>query len=302
MHDIKFAGESAADKLARIRAELSKLRADTLMVSDPQNVAWAFNIRGSDVAHTPLALAFAIVPREGRPALYVDGAKLDNDVRAALEEIAEVRAPEDRARPGALKGKTVRLDQASAADALTRLIKDGGGKPVRGADPIALMKSVKNHAEIAGARAAHLRDGVALARFLAWFAREAPTGKLTEIDAVEALESFRRDSGRLKDISFPTIAGAGRTAPSCITASPADQPRDRHERAFSDQFRRPIRGRHHRRHPHLASARPATKCATASPACSRAISPSPPRCFRRTPAAPSSIRWRARAVAGRARF
>ena len=84
-----------------------------------------------------------------------------------------------------------------------------GGKPLRGADPITLMKAVKNHAEIAGTRAAHKRDGVAMARFLAWLAREAPTGNVTEIDAVEALESFRRDTGMLKDISFATIAGSG---------------------------------------------------------------------------------------------
>jgi Xaa-Pro aminopeptidase len=210
LRDIKFAGESAADKLKRIRGELMKLRADALVVSDPQNVAWAFNIRGADVAHIPLALAFAVVPREGRPALYIDPAKLDNKVRHALEEIAAVRAPDDLARDLAqLKDKTVRLDSASAADALTRLVADVGGKPVGGADPIALMKAVKNHAEIAGSRAAHKRDGVAMARFLAWLEREAPTGVVTEIDAVEALESFRRDSGLLKDISFPTIAGSG---------------------------------------------------------------------------------------------
>ena len=210
LRDIKLAGESAADKFKRIQAELKKLRADVLVVSDPQNVAWAFNIRGSDIAHTPLALAFAVIPREGKPALYVETAKLDNKTRPALEEIAVVRAPAELARDLAqLKDKTVRLDQASAADALTRLVSGYGGKPVRGADPIALMKAVKNHAEIAGSRAAHTRDGVAMARFLAWLEREAPAGKLTEIDAVEALESFRRDSGLLKDISFPTIAGSG---------------------------------------------------------------------------------------------
>ncbi len=92
---------------------------------------------------------------------------------------------------------------------------------MRGGDPIAPMKAVKNATEIAGARAAQLRDGAAVTRFLAWFDREAPRGQLTEIDAVEALESFRRDTGLLKDVSFPTIAGAGPTAPSCITASPA---------------------------------------------------------------------------------
>jgi Xaa-Pro aminopeptidase len=210
LRDLKLAGEGAADKLKRINAELKKLRADALLVSDPQNVAWLFNIRGSDVAHTPVALAFSLVPREGKPSLYIEPGKLDNKVRHALEDIASVRAPDELERDLAqMKSKTVRLDQMSAADALTRLVKDSGGKPVSGADPIALMKAVKNHAEITGARAAHKRDGVAMARFLAWFDAESPKGKLTEIDAVQALESFRRESGKLKDISFSTIAGSG---------------------------------------------------------------------------------------------
>jgi Xaa-Pro aminopeptidase len=210
LRGLKLAGESAADKLKRVQAELKKLRADALVVSDPQNVAWLFNIRGADVAHTPIVLAFALITREGKPALYVDGGKLDNKTRDALEEIASVRAPDELARDlGSFKDKIVRLDQASAAEALTRLIGDSGGKPVRGPDPITLMKAVKNHAEIEGMRAAHKRDGVAMVQFLAWFDREAPGGKLTEIGTVEALESFRRDSGLLKDVSFPTIAGSG---------------------------------------------------------------------------------------------
>jgi Xaa-Pro aminopeptidase len=118
--------------------------------------------------------------------------------------------PDDLARDlASLKDKTVRLDQASAADALSQLVSENGGKPMRGADPISLMKAVKNLAEIEGMKAAHLRDGVAMVRFLAWLDGEAPSGNLTEIGAVEALESFRRDSGMLKDISFPTIAGSG---------------------------------------------------------------------------------------------
>ncbi len=210
LRDIKFAGESAPDKLKRISAELTKLRADALLVSDPQNVAWAFNIRGADVAHTPLALAFALVPREGRPALYVDGAKLNNTVRDVLKDFTDVRAPDDLIGDlGKLKDKTVRLDQGSAADAFTRPLADHGAKPQRGADPIALLKAIKNPVEIDGSRAAHKRDGAAMVRFLAWFDKESATGKLTEIDAVAALESFRRDTGVLKDISFPTIAGAG---------------------------------------------------------------------------------------------
>jgi Xaa-Pro aminopeptidase len=212
LHDLRFAGEAAEEKLARIRAELAKLRADALVVSDPHAVAWAFNIRGADVAHTPLPLAFAVVPQTGRPALFVDGRKLSNDVRDRLEGLADVREPADFVQAVAALGqarKTVRLDQATAADALARLVITHGGKVARGACPIALMKAVKNQVEISGARAAHIRDGAAVTRFLAWFDREAAHGTLTEIDAVAALESFRRDTGQLKDISFPTISGAG---------------------------------------------------------------------------------------------
>jgi Xaa-Pro aminopeptidase len=210
LRDIKFAGESTTEKLRLIRIELAKLRADVLIVSDPQNVAWTFNIRGTDVTHTPLVLAFATIPREGRPRLYVDPKKLINEVRKALEEIAEVRDTESLvADLAAYKDKSVWLDQSSAAEALTQHVTAQGGKPTRGADPITNMKAVKNNAEVAGTRAAHLRDGAALVCFLAWFDNEAPTGQLTEIGAVEALETFRRDTGVLRDVSFPTISGAG---------------------------------------------------------------------------------------------
>jgi Xaa-Pro aminopeptidase len=211
-HDLRYAGEATADKLARLHAEMQKFSADALVVSDPPNVSWLFNIRGSDVPHTPVVLAFAIVPKNSRPALYVDLRKLGNDMRSRLEEIAEVRANAAFERDLAELGKehrAVRLDPATGAEAIARLVVENGGEIVRGSDPIAPMKSVKNTTEIAGARAAQLRDGAAVTKFLAWFDREAPRGALTEIDAVEALESFRRDSGLLKDVSFPSIAGAG---------------------------------------------------------------------------------------------
>src|SRR6266540_3559656 len=123
LHDVRFAGEAAEDKLARIRAEVAKLRADALVISDPHAVAWAFNIRGADVAHTPLPLAFAIVPSEGRPSLYVDGRKLGNAVRHALQEYLDVREEaalaEDLAALGAA-GLKASLDDSTAADALAK--------------------------------------------------------------------------------------------------------------------------------------------------------------------------------------
>jgi Xaa-Pro aminopeptidase len=212
VHDLKFAGEGSTEKLARVQAELAKLKADALIVSDPHNVAWAFNIRGADVAHTPLPLSFASVPKEGRAAIYIDGRKLSNEVRDYLEAIADVREP--GAFPEALKAlgaakAAVLLDSATAADALARMIGNAGGTITRAGDPITAMKAAKNAAEIDGTRAAHRRDGAAVANFLAWFDREAPGGKLTEIDAVAALETFRRDTSLLKELSFPTISGAG---------------------------------------------------------------------------------------------
>ncbi len=212
VHELRYAGEDARQKIDRVRAEMQKVSADALVVSDPHAVSWLFNIRGSDIPHTPVVLASAIVAKAGRPALYVDDRKLIGDVRDRLDKIAALRSPGDLERDlAALAGerRAVRLDPATCPDAIARIVGSHGGKLLRGSDPIAPMKAVKNATEIAGARAAQLRDGTAVTRFLAWFDREAPSGRLSEIDAVEALESFRRDTGQLKDVSFPTIAGAG---------------------------------------------------------------------------------------------
>ena len=212
IHGPGYAGEAEAAKLGRIRAEIAKLGAHALVLSDSHAVAWTFNIRGADVAHTPLPLSYALVPKDGRPTVFIDHRKLSNLTRDHLEQSADVCEP-DQMTPQLMElarsGGTIALDNATAADALSRLITEAGGKPLRGSDPIALLKAVKNTTEIEGTRSAHRRDAVALARFLAWIDREAPKGGLTEIDAVEALETFRRDTGALKDVSFPTIAGTG---------------------------------------------------------------------------------------------
>lgn len=212
VHDERFAGESATRKLERIRAATAENRLDALMLSDAHAVAWAFNIRGADVAHTPLPLSYALVPKDGRATIFIDGRKLSNTSRAYLSELADVAEP-DRLLPQLAKaasgGAAVGLDSTTAADALSRAIASAGGKPVRATDPVAMLKAIKNETEIAGSHAAHRRDGVALVRFLAWLDAEAPRGTLTEIDVVEALETFRRDTGALKDVSFPTISGAG---------------------------------------------------------------------------------------------
>ncbi|GBD50078.1 aminopeptidase P family protein [Methylopila sp. Yamaguchi] len=213
LHDPAFAGETVDSKLGRIADELATARADALLVTDAHALAWTFNIRGSDVAHTPLPLGFALVPAEGRATVFLDGRKLSNVVRADLEAKAEVAEPTalDQAL-GRLAGKTVRIDASGVAAAFVRRLEAAGARVQRGADPIAKLKAVKNQIEIEGARAAQLRDGAALCRFLAWLDAEAPKGTLDEIGAAEALESFRRETGLLRDVSFPSISAAGPNA------------------------------------------------------------------------------------------
>ncbi|WP_363346543.1 aminopeptidase P family protein [Methylocystis echinoides] len=203
----RYAGETAAAKIKKLRGSLKG--ADAMLMSDPHAICWAFNIRGADVAHTPIALCFALLPKDGAPRLYIDDAKLDARTRAALEKLLSVQPPAaliDDMIDAGKRGDAVLFDAATAPVKLIEALREAGGKARVADDPAALLKAVKNKAELAGARAAHIRDGAALTRFLAWFAEAAPKGGLTEITAAEALETFRRETGALRDISFPTIS------------------------------------------------------------------------------------------------
>jgi Xaa-Pro aminopeptidase len=213
LHPARFTGETAAAKIKKLRASLKG--ADALLMSDPHAICWAFNIRGADVAHTPIILCFALLRKDGAPALYVDDAKLDAKTRAALQKFLDLRAPAalaDDLTAAGKRGETVFFDAATAPVKLVETLRQAGGQARVTEDPASLPKAVKNAAELAGAREAHIRDGAALTRFLAWFAEVAPKGGLTEVSAAQALETFRRENGDLRDISFPTISAFGEHA------------------------------------------------------------------------------------------
>src|SRR5256714_672524 len=161
IHGARFSGEIEAEKLKRIRLEINKLGVDALVLSDSHAVAWTFNIRGADVSHTPLPLSYALVPKDGRPTVFIDHRKLSNLTRDHLEQSADVEEPAaltPKLTELAQRGASIALDNATAADALSRLILAAGGKPVRGNDPVSLLKAVKNITEIDGTRPAHQRD------------------------------------------------------------------------------------------------------------------------------------------------
>ena len=210
VHADDLAGESSAAKRAKIAGWLDARRADAVVVSALDSIAWVFNIRGQDVTHTPVALAFALLHADGSADLFVDRAKIAPAVAAHLGD--SVRLHDRDAFEAALEGlggRTVAADPASGVAAIFAALARGGAKVIEARDPCVLPKAIKNAAEIAGTVAAHVRDGAALTRFLHWFAGAAPAGDLDELAAAAKLQGFREATNQLRDLSFDTISGAG---------------------------------------------------------------------------------------------
>ena len=206
------AGKTANDKITEIQHSITVDHADAVVLTLPESICWLLNMRGRDVPNTPFVLGFAIVPKAGLPTLYLDKGKITDELKAALSGVARVATsstlPAALARLGKA-GKAVLVDPASAPEAIVATLKDAGATLVEKRDPVLLPKSRKNEAELSGMREAHLLDGVALAKFLAWFDEAAPKGGLTEIGIVTALEAFRREEETCIDASFDTISGSG---------------------------------------------------------------------------------------------
>jgi len=211
-HAHAYAGETSTAKRQRIAADLAKLKADAVVFSLPDSIAWLLNIRGADVPHVPLPLSFAILRADASVDLFIDPRKLTEAARQHMGNQVGVQPPE--ALDGALEalgrdGRTVLIDPASAPFRIAARLQSAGASLLRHADPVALPKACKNPIEIDGTRRAHVRDGAALTRFLAWLAQESPKGDLSEIQASDKLEALRREHGECRDLSFDTISGAG---------------------------------------------------------------------------------------------
>ncbi len=206
----QYTGRSGADKRQEIGDWLAGQGADAAVLSALDSIAWAFNVRGQDVSHTPVALAYALVNADGTADLFVASEKLDADVRQHLGN--GVRLHERHEFEGALaalKGKTVVVDPERAVAAIFDALDKAGAKIVAMRDPTILPKAVKNAVEIAGQQSAQARDGAAIARFLHWIDEETPGGAVDELSASDHLEALRRESPMLRDLSFDSISGAG---------------------------------------------------------------------------------------------
>lgn len=204
------AGQSSAEKRAGIADWLAARKADAVVLTALDSIAWAFNIRGKDVEHTPVALAYTIVHADGTADLFVAPEKLTDAVRQHLGNAIRVHDRADFADVlGGFAGKRVAADPERAVAAIFDALDTGGAVILAQRDPVVLAKALKNPVEIAGHRSASARDGAALARFLRWVEIEAPKGGLTELICVAKLLEFRQASGVLIDTSFDTISATG---------------------------------------------------------------------------------------------
>ncbi len=205
----RFAGESVASKLRRLRKAMTKREADALVVSSLDAIAWLFNIRGRDVDYNPVAVSYALVAHD-RAELFIAPGKVAPSVARKLAPRVTIR-PYDE-----IKGALGKLSQKKArvwvdADTTNRWIIRllNGCRRVTDPSPVATMKAKKNATEIAGMRAAHVRDGVAMVRFLRWLEQAVPNGGVTELGAEAELERFRAEGEHFQGLSFRTISAYG---------------------------------------------------------------------------------------------
>ncbi len=203
---LEVAGETSSDKRSRLAEALRREGRAAAVITLPDSIAWLLDVRGSDVARTPVPHAFAILHEDARVDLFVapakiDGLELDGDVTPL--------PPDSFAAALTALAGPVLVDRATAPVAVADILREAEVEIAWGQDPCILPKARKNSAELASTAEAHLRDAAAMVRFLHWLDEAAPSGGLTEIDVVTALERFRRDTNALRDIAFETIAGAG---------------------------------------------------------------------------------------------
>jgi Xaa-Pro aminopeptidase len=206
-HEIRYAGVSSEEKRKHIAKILQEKRADGAILTPPESIAWLLNIRGNDVPHTPVAQGFAVIWADASVDLFMNLAKISPDMKTYLGN--EVRLADPGSLEewlGNLKDTTLLIDPALIPLALLNQLENC--RLIKSADPCALPKALKNPVEAMGARQAHIQDGIAVTRFLAWLSRAALTNAITEMDAAEKLLSFRKQNSLL-DTSFDTISGAG---------------------------------------------------------------------------------------------
>ena len=209
-HEEKYAGESAASKLKRLRDKMAKTDTEAIVVTMLDSIAWLFNIRGSDVKYNPVVIAYALVTSQNA-FLFTDKKKITERVQQALKDIVDIRSYGDfgaELQSLAQKGLCVWLDQGSVSQWIVDIL-DKGARLHFQPSPIKMFKAIKNETEISGFRNAHIRDGAAMVRFLYWLEQNIGKTEITEVSAAEKAAEFRAENDLFRGMSFETISSFG---------------------------------------------------------------------------------------------
>ncbi len=209
-HDEALAGRSSADKRAAVADWLAGQGHDAVVIPALDSIAWLLNIRGTDVAHTPVALSYVIAHKDGSAELFIAPEKVTPELTRHLGNAVRVRerAAFEAALAGEFAGRSVALDPDFAVAGIAQALRAGGAAIAFKPDPTILAKAIKNLVEQQGHRDAQARDGAAVVKFLRWLDIEGPKGGVDELTAAARLKAFREEDPALRDLSFDTISAA----------------------------------------------------------------------------------------------
>ena len=206
--DVKYSGEDFKSKIAKVREAMKAIGATTHILTSLDDIAWLFNIRGGDVAYNPVVLSYAVVTLE-KVTLFVDENKLNEDILNSFTgEVVEVKGyfEIDEFVKTIEKEEVVLVDNNKISYTILKNIPEGV-KVVSAINPTTIFKAQKNEVEIENTRNAHIRDGVAVAKFMYWLKNNIGKIEITEISAAEKLTQLRKEQGNFIEPSFASIAG-----------------------------------------------------------------------------------------------
>ena len=212
-----YSGESSADKRARVGGMVAASKCEAALVFAPDAVSWLLNLRGRAMPQLPVLLGFAMLEVSGEVTLFTDLACLPGDIAAHVGPGVQLCAEDDTGEVFArYRGRRVLADETVASAWMHLQLREAGAEVVAGSDPVSLPKACKNAVELAGSRAAHRRDAVAVARFLCWLDGEIDAGRLHDEGVLaEHLLALRKQGEGFHALSFDTISAAGPNAAMC---------------------------------------------------------------------------------------
>ena len=211
-HASRYTGQGVDEKLDEIAKEVGQAGADAVVLNQMDSVAWAFNVRGGDTANTPLTMSYGVIHGDGHADFYVDTNKLEPGIEAHFGNrisAADIAGFDDGLAGLGGRGATVMLDRTTATEHIRLALENAGAKVVFARDPVMLPRARKNPTELEGARAAHVRDAVAMCRFLRWFDETTAERTIGEMEAADKIDGLRAENEDFRGLSFDTIAGAG---------------------------------------------------------------------------------------------